>query len=124
MTGSSPRPYRRVMERQRLQRIVVGIEGTTGRLQAARQAGALSGPESTIELVTVVDDGKIDPTIRLEAESELAGSSARVVTRVVSGRTAWKSLLTGAPGPDLLVVGPHPHSRAAGIVPRRTTTEL
>src|SRR3954471_10811638 len=112
------------MERERLQRIVVGIDGSAGGLEAARQAGALSGPESTIELVTVVHDGKVDPTIRLEAESELAGSSARVVTRVVSGHPAWKILLAEASGADLLVVGRHPHSRAAGIVARRTTTEL
>src|SRR3954462_10940205 len=112
------------MERERLQRIVVGIDGSAGGLEAARQAGALSGPESTIELVTVVDDGKVDPTIRLEAKSELADSPARVTSRVVSGSRVWKVLLSEASGADLLVVGRHAHSRAAGIVARRTTTEL
>lgn len=116
--------------------IAVGVDGSNAALEAVRQAAALAGPNSTIELIAVHDDWSIGPKTGplltavtadralAAAEAELAHTPARVITRAVAGHPAWKALLAESRRADLLVVGRHGHSRVGGIVTGSTATHL
>jgi nucleotide-binding universal stress UspA family protein len=102
--------------------IVVGVDDSEEALEAIRQAGALAGPGSTVELVAV---GIADaPSVLQRAEAELAHSPARVVVRALEGHHAWKVLLAEAASADLIVVGKHVSSRLCGYVAGSTATHV
>jgi nucleotide-binding universal stress UspA family protein len=102
--------------------IVVGVDASAETLEAVRQAGALADADSTVELVAV---GLRDAESTLaRAEAELAASSARVMTRSISGGPPWKALLAEAAGADMLVVGRHTKSRLGGYLLGSTATHV
>jgi nucleotide-binding universal stress UspA family protein len=116
--------------------VICGVDGSPAALEAVRQAGALVGPDSTIQLVAVVHEWGADPTAgaRLShaqarqalqtAELVLGESPAYVITRIVRGHPAWSTLLAEAHKADLLVLGRHGNSRAGGIVYGSTATNV
>jgi nucleotide-binding universal stress UspA family protein len=107
-------------------RIVCGVDGSRSATEAVRQARALAGRNTAVELVVVIDDaGHVlgaGSLSRQEAERYLAeayelfaGSPAEVATSIVGGSQPWKRLLERAADCDLLVVGRQRSSRAVGI---------
>jgi nucleotide-binding universal stress UspA family protein len=116
--------------------IVCGVDGSAEALEGVRQAGALAGPDTTIEIVAVYDEWAADdatgPTFGKHAagravsraKAELADSPARVLTRSVPSVFASGRLLEWAAGADLLVVGRHGHSRMGGVLVGSTATNL
>lgn len=118
-------------------RIVCGIDGNHAALDGVRQAAALAGNYSRIELVSVTDEFPVSPVASApderqaadalaQASAELAGRDVEVTTRSVKsgGRFAWQRLMEVAAGADLLVVGRHSLTRAEGILVGGTTTNV
>jgi nucleotide-binding universal stress UspA family protein len=118
-------------------RIVCGIDGNPAALEGVRQAAALAGPDSRIELVSVTDEFPVSPVGSApderhaaaaldQASAELAGRDVEVVSRSVKseGRYAWRTLLEVAADADLLVLGRHSLTRAEGILIGGTTTNV
>jgi nucleotide-binding universal stress UspA family protein len=107
--------------------ILCAVDGSPSALEGVRQAAALAGPETTIDLVAVCDgsgDGQTAwtplPCERAEryiheARRVLDGTVANVTTRAAHGYPAWRQLLEEAEGCDLVVVGRHGASRALAI---------
>lgn len=103
-------------------RIVCGVDGSRGALEAVRQAGLLAGAGSTIELIAVAD-GR-GATDLQEATDILGDCVAHVSARTVEGHPAWQQLLDASRGADLLAVGRHGNSRAGGITSGSTATKV
>jgi nucleotide-binding universal stress UspA family protein len=116
--------------------IVCGVDGSPSALEAVRQAGALAGPNTTIELVAVTDErggGQTGGTVLSkrfaqealeQATAELAHGPARVTSRTVNGHPAATKLLEEAADADLLVVARHGYSRIGGILVGSTATKV
>jgi nucleotide-binding universal stress UspA family protein len=112
-------------------RILCGVDGSRSAFEGVRQAAALAGPNTTIELLAVAG-GSAGALLSSErAENELAKareivseSPAMVVTRVVLDHRPWEVLLAESRDADLLVVARHGNSRAGGIRHGSTATNL
>jgi nucleotide-binding universal stress UspA family protein len=116
--------------------IVCGVDGSLEALEGVRQAGALAGPGSTVELVAVYDERPDEdgagPAFGIHAaerglaraKAELAHGAARVITRAVASAHVPGQLLEEAAGADLLVVGKHGHSRVGGVLAGSTATSV
>jgi nucleotide-binding universal stress UspA family protein len=105
--------------------IVCGVDGSPEALEGVRQAGALAGPGSTVELVAVSeDDPQVAERALARATAELAHGSARILGRTVAGPNVAKRLLEAAADADLLVVGKHGHSRLGGVLVGSTATSI
>jgi nucleotide-binding universal stress UspA family protein len=117
-------------------RIACGVDGSRSAFEGVRQAAALAGSNTTIEVLAVADgwDSGESPGALLSkerAENELAKareilseSAATVITRVVRGNRPWEVLLAESRDADLLVVARHANSRARGITHGSTATNL
>ena len=84
--------------------IVCGVDGSIEALEGVRQAGVLAGPDSTIEIVAMVDEPELGKLAVQRATAELAASPARVLTRTVTGHPAAERLLAEAGAANLVVV--------------------
>lgn len=104
--------------------IVCGVDGSEPALEAVRQAGALAGPNATVELVAISDEQATAERSLRRAAAELAHSPARVVTRAVDGHRVSKRLLEEAQDADLLVIGRNGHSRVGGVLLGSTATAV
>lgn len=119
-------------------RIVCGVDGTAESFEAARQAERLRVPEGTLRLATVVEINTAVhagwATSHVLQELDAAGRAAlhRAIKEVHPSSTR---LLAGDAAPCLLdeieqadatlvVVGPHGHSRALGMLLGGVATEL
>jgi nucleotide-binding universal stress UspA family protein len=121
-TSAAPSVTSELASSEGFRLIVVGVDASDETLEAVRQAGALAGANSTIELIAVsVDDA---PSVLRRAEAELAHSPVRVLTRAVEGQHAWKALLAEAASADLLAIGKHVPTRAAGYLHGSTVTHV
>jgi nucleotide-binding universal stress UspA family protein len=113
--------------------IVCGIDGSPAALEGARQAAALAGPDSTIELVAVTTgrdgarlfgaDGRAGDALA-RARAELGSTPARVIARTVAGISPTYALQAEAADADLLVVGRHGWSRLGGLLVGSTASTL
>jgi nucleotide-binding universal stress UspA family protein len=128
---------------QQFARVLVGVDGSTASLEAARQAAVLASPRGQL---TILGAWRLPPRVDLTAEiafredadvfrreaDESVGTAVEAVlprleptTKVVCG-PAWQELIRQATrGTDgLLVVGSHGRGRLHGILIGSTTTEL
>jgi nucleotide-binding universal stress UspA family protein len=112
--------------------ILCGVEGDESSTEAARQAIALAAAsDAEVHFIAVrarfeLDDDVSDET--LEASLEEAAALAREAglepsTEMAQGEHSTEVLLQAAGDHDLLVVGTHEHSRAAGLVLGSTASE-
>jgi nucleotide-binding universal stress UspA family protein len=116
--------------------IVCGVDGGPSALEAVRQAGALAGPNTTIELLAVTDEWGSGPTAgallsKRAAKAALAiatavlsTSQASVICRSVAGHHTAETLLNESRDADLLVLGRHGYSRVGGILTGSTATYI
>ena len=116
--------------------IVCGVDGSRSAFEAVRQAGALAGIATTIEMVAVtyeVGSGPVDYALLTHERAEqalhkatdlLKGTPARVVTRTLRGNPPWKALIEQSQHADLLVIARHGHSRGGGMAYGSNATNL
>jgi nucleotide-binding universal stress UspA family protein len=115
-------------------RILCGVDGSRAAREAVVQAAALARPGSEIELMAVSCERGSGPNAQallsharaveaLDAAGRLAGRpGVDVVLTHRCEHSAAHALLAEAPGHDLLVLGSHGNSRAAGIMFGSTVT--
>jgi nucleotide-binding universal stress UspA family protein len=107
------------------------VEGNPSSTEAARQAVALSTPDTSLRFIAVYTSFELGPDSTKEmlqkaldqavAMAEEAGISAEA--EMQEGRYASKVLLAEAENHDLLVIGTHGRSRVAGILLGSTAGE-
>ena len=104
--------------------ILCGVDGTAESLEAARQAGALAGSETRIQLLAVTNEWGGDAILPKEhavealaaSQEVLTTSRALIETRVRPDSPPWNALIKAAKEHDLLVLGRHYPTRVGGIV--------
>ncbi len=111
--------------------ILCGIEGNPSSTEAARQAIALAGSDAVVDFLAVSTTFRLAPEFSKEqldlglkeatALALAAGVSSTAEMR--TARYAIDVLLPEAERHDLLVIGSHGSSRAAGIVSGSTASE-
>lgn len=111
--------------------ILCGVEGNPASTIAVRAAIALQGPETSLHFVAVDASFELRPEYSKESleaalkeAKELAeGAGVAATIDMPAGKYASKVLLAEAEKHDLLVIGTHDQSRAAGIVLGSTARE-
>jgi nucleotide-binding universal stress UspA family protein len=112
-------------------RILCGVEGNPASTEAARQAVALSTPETKLRFVAVYTSFELGPDYTREKLQEALDEAAGIAeeagvtaeAEMQEGRYASKVLLAEAENHDLLVIGTHGRSRVAGILLGSTAGE-
>lgn len=111
--------------------ILCGVEGNESSTEAARQAIGLAAAGADLQFIAVYTSFELGPEYareKLEESLEEAAEMARdagvsASTELAEGRYAVDVLLPEGAKHDLLVLGTHEHSRAAGIVRGSTASE-
>ena len=111
--------------------ILCGVEGNESSTEAARQAIALAAAGADLQFVAVYTSFELGPDYDREALQKgleeavaLAGEAGVTASmELAEGRYAVDVLLSAAEKHDLLVLGTHGKSRAAGIMLGSTTSE-
>jgi nucleotide-binding universal stress UspA family protein len=112
-------------------RILCGVEGNPSSTEAARQAIALSKPDTSLKFVAVYTSFELGPDYTKEklrqaldeAEHLAAEAGIPAENEMLEGRYAAKVLLSESEKYDLLVIGTHGRSRVAGILLGSTASE-
>jgi nucleotide-binding universal stress UspA family protein len=127
MSNAAASQAQQLSDSASLTRVLCGIGGDEADTEAVRQAALIAGPEGQLEIVCVSDPAGTGEQAQAEKALESAQAIATelgtpTTARVVHDDDPWKGLAGATADRDLLVLGDHPHSRAAGIAHRSTST--